>query len=154
MHFVTAETPAKAGLDVQAVRGLPRTAHHAPPKAKGREKRAVQAVEMEEVCLRFEDAFTKVARNRGSPGPDGESIEDVREHLHEVIVNLRRTLLEGTYQPGDIRRVWIPKASGGQRGLGIPNVVARIVQEAIRQVVEPLYDEHRPDAASAADGIG
>jgi group II intron reverse transcriptase/maturase len=49
-------------------------------------------------------------------------------------------LLDGTYRPGDIRRVWIPKASGGQRGLGVPNVVDRIVQQAVHQVLSPHYE--------------
>jgi group II intron reverse transcriptase/maturase len=49
-------------------------------------------------------------------------------------------LKAGTYTPGDIRRVWIPKAGGGQRGLGIPNVIDRVVQEAVRLALEPLYE--------------
>jgi group II intron reverse transcriptase/maturase len=53
---------------------------------------------------------------------------------------LHRALLNGSYQPGDIRRVWIPKPGGGQRGLGIPNVVDRWVQQALLQVLEPLFD--------------
>lgn len=57
-----------------------------------------------------------------------------------MLEGLTKALLEGTYEPGNIRRVWIPKASGGQRGLGIPNVVDRVVQEAVRQVLEPLYE--------------
>jgi group II intron reverse transcriptase/maturase len=64
----------------------------------------------------------------------------VREHLDEVLTELADALLTGTYEPGNIRRVWIPKASGGQRGLGIPNVVDRVAQEAVRQVLEPLYE--------------
>jgi retron-type reverse transcriptase len=54
--------------------------------------------------------------------------------------SLRQALLDGSFRPGAIRRVWIPKASGGQRALGIPNVVDRRVQEAVRQVLEPLYE--------------
>ena len=95
---------------------------------------------MEEVVERLEAAFGKVAANQGAPGPDRQTIEQVRKHLPRVLARLRATLLEGTYQPGGIRRVWIPKAGGGQRGLGIPNVVDRMVQEAVRMVLEPMYE--------------
>jgi group II intron reverse transcriptase/maturase len=88
----------------------------------------------------LEQAFEQVARNQGAPGPDGQSIGQVREHLSEVMPRLTAALLEGSYQPGDIRRVWIPKSGGGERGLGIPNVVDRMVQEAIRMVLEPMYE--------------
>jgi RNA-directed DNA polymerase len=64
----------------------------------------------------------------------------VREHLAEILLELKTSLLEGSYCPGDIRRVWIPKADGTKRGLGIPNVVDRVVQEAVRRVLEPLYE--------------
>jgi group II intron reverse transcriptase/maturase len=96
---------------------------------------------MEEVVERLEEAFHKVAANKGAPGPDGQTIEEVRKHLPMILPKLRASLLNGTYQPGEIRRVWIPKAgSKGKRGLGIPNVTNRMVQEAIRQVLEPLYE--------------
>jgi len=64
----------------------------------------------------------------------------VRKHWPELETALRVELLRGSYEPGNIRRVWIPKANGGQRGLGIPNVVDRVVQEAVRMVVAPLYE--------------
>lgn len=85
-------------------------------------------------------AFDQVASNDGAPGPDRQSVDEVRERLDAILRVLRRELLEGTYQPGLIRRVWIPKAGGGQRGLGIPNVVDRIVQQAVLQVMGPHYD--------------
>jgi len=94
---------------------------------------------MEKVAERLEDAFYRVASNKGAPGPDRQSISDVRKHLDEILPKLADELCTGTYQPGMIRRVWIPK-SGGQRGLGIPNVIDRLVQEATRQVLEPLYE--------------
>ena len=53
---------------------------------------------------------------------------------------LRQELLNGSYRPGDIRRVWLPKPGGGQRGLGIPNVVDRIVGQAVHQVLSPHYE--------------
>jgi group II intron reverse transcriptase/maturase len=92
------------------------------------------------VCKNLEEAFENVASNRGAPGPDRQTIVEVREHLDELLAELTDSLLEGTFQPGDVRRVWIPKAGGGQRGLGIPNVVDRVVQEAVRLVLEPLYE--------------
>ncbi|MSP55963.1 MAG: group II intron reverse transcriptase/maturase, partial [Myxococcales bacterium] len=65
---------------------------------------------------------------------------EARAHLPTLLPTLSAALLDGTYRPGDIRRVWIPKANGGQRGLGIPNVVDRMVQEATRAVLEPLWE--------------
>ena len=71
---------------------------------------------------------------------DGESVEEVVDNAHRLLPRLRRALLEGSYRPGDIRRVWIPKAGGGQRGLGIPNVIDRWVQQAMLQVLEPIFE--------------
>jgi retron-type reverse transcriptase len=68
----------------------------------------------------LEDAFQQVCRNQGAPGPDRQTIEQVREHWAQIKPVLQIALLNGSYQPGDIRRVWIPKSGGGLRGLGIP----------------------------------
>src|SRR4030042_931054 len=92
---------------------------------------------MEEVVERLEEAFEKAAANQAAPGPDRQSIERVREHLPELLPVLRASLLDGSYRPGDIRRVWIPKAGGGQRGVGGPNVVDRMGREAVGGVLEP-----------------
>jgi group II intron reverse transcriptase/maturase len=85
-------------------------------------------------------AFEKVASNKGAPGVDRQTIGDVREHIEQLIPILSQSLLNNTYRAGDIRRVWIPKSDGSQRGLGIPNVVDRIVQQAVLQILEPHYD--------------
>jgi retron-type reverse transcriptase len=85
-------------------------------------------------------AFERVAANRGAPGVDGKSVDEVREHLSTLLPRLHRELLDGSYRPGNIRRVWIPKPGGGQRGLGIPNVVDRIVQQAVLQAMSPHYE--------------
>src|SRR5450631_1537078 len=95
---------------------------------------------MEEVAYRLTDALLKVASNKGAPGPDGQTIEALADQWPVVLPRLQAELLQGTYQPGGIRRVFIPKAGGGQRGLGIPDVIDRIVQEAVRQVLEPLWE--------------
>lgn len=111
----------------------------AVPKSKRKEEKALSAT-MEEVCKRLLVAFQNVASNKGAAGPDRQSIEDVRVHLSTLLPALSTALLEGTYTPGNVRRVWLPKAGGGERGLGIPNVIDRVVQEAVRQVLEPQYE--------------
>jgi len=98
------------------------------------------ATMMKEVAARLRFAFERVAANKGAPGPDRQAIEEVREHLDVILAKLQPELLSGTYQPGMIRRVWIPKPGGGKRGLGIPDVVDRMVQEAVRRVLEPLFE--------------
>lgn len=86
------------------------------------------------------DAWERVADNRGAPGPDGISIRRFARHWE---VNLRRlTVLvqNGGYRPGRLRRVAISKPSGGQRLLSIPNVGDRVLQRAVLNVLEPLYE--------------
>jgi RNA-directed DNA polymerase len=95
---------------------------------------------MEEVAYRLTSALLKVASNKGAPGPDGQTIERLCEQWPSVLPGLQADLLAGTYRPGVIRRAYIPKAGGGERGLGIPDVVDRVVCEAVRQVLEPLWE--------------
>jgi group II intron reverse transcriptase/maturase len=85
-------------------------------------------------------AFERVADNDGAPGVDRVSVAEVAKHLDDVVAGLHQTLLDGSYQPGLVRRVWIPKSGGGQRGLGIPNVVDRVVQQAVHQVLSPHFE--------------
>jgi RNA-directed DNA polymerase len=141
LPFATAENPRVVrGAEGAKNLDLSREAACKVPKAKVKPSRAGPA-RIEEVVEGLEEAFHKVAANKGAPGPDRQTIEHVREHLPAVLLKLRRDLQTGRYQPGAIRRVWIPKAGGaGQRGLGIPNVVDRVVQEAVRQVLEPVYE--------------
>ncbi len=95
---------------------------------------------MGQVCRQLPTAFQHVAANKGAPGPDRQTIDEVRENLPALLPELTAALLSGDYRPGDLRRVWIAKVGGGRRGLGIPNVVDRMVGEAIRLVLEPLYE--------------
>lgn len=141
LGFATAENPRS----VRGAEGVERPdlsgpEAHKVPKAKLNQRQAGPA-RMEEVVERLEEAFANVAANQGAPGPDRQTIEQVHEHLPEMLSKLHQTLLDGSYVPGEIRRVWIPKDGGkGQRGLGIPNVIDRVVQEAVRQVLEPRYE--------------
>lgn len=109
------------------------------PKAKVKVEQ-VRPATLEEVVMRLEEALENVVANKGAPGPDRLTVAEVRERWPSIRPALVRGLLDRSYIPGDIRRVWIPKSGGGERGLGIPNVVDRVVQEAVRQVLEPLYE--------------
>ena len=90
--------------------------------------------------INLQVALTKVVQNRGAPGVDGRSVKEVEQDHATLVPQLRRELLAGVYRPGEVRRVWLPKPGGGQRGLGIPNVIDRWVQQAVLQVLEPIFD--------------
>ena len=142
LPFVTAEYPE---MKIEGADGSPDVDLSAPdlyavPKAKDKRRKWASAT-LERVIEKLGKAWAKVASNRGAPGPDEKTIDMVRENLTEELRNLSVSLLSGKYEPGEIRRVFIPKPGGkGERGLGIPNVTDRIVQEAVRQVLEPLYE--------------
>jgi RNA-directed DNA polymerase len=136
----TADSPQGAGGGADADRSAP--APCAVPKSRNTKGAALPAMTIREVANEenLRRAFQQVASNQGAPGPDKQNIAEVRQHLDEVLQALHRQLLNGSYRPGDIRRVWIPKSAGGQRGLGIPNVVDRIVQQAVHQVLSGHYE--------------
>jgi RNA-directed DNA polymerase len=122
------------------------------PKSSRTTSSALPPITLEEIAnlTNLQRAWLRVADNGGAAGPDRESVDDVREHIEDVLEALHRALLGGHYRPGEIRRVWIPKPSGGHRGLGIPNVIDRIVQQATAQVVGPHYE---PDFHESSHGF-
>ncbi|MBR2517017.1 group II intron reverse transcriptase/maturase [Geobacillus sp.] len=85
-------------------------------------------------------ALKQVEKNKGSHGTDGMSVKDLRRHLVEHWDAIRHALEEGTYEPCPVRRVEIPKPNGGVRLLGIPTVTDRFIQQAIAQVLTPIFD--------------
>ena len=85
-------------------------------------------------------AWNKVRSNRGAPGPDGITINEFPEHCREHWPVIKQQLLEGTYQPSPARRKAIPKPDGSQRHLGIPNVMDRLIQQAVLQILTPIFD--------------
>jgi len=91
-------------------------------------------------------ALAHVKRNKGAAGIDGMSLDALAPHLKEHWPAIRTQLLEGTYKPQPVRRVEIPKASGGTRSLGIPTVLDRFIQQAVLQVLQadwdPTFSEH------------
>jgi group II intron reverse transcriptase/maturase len=85
-------------------------------------------------------ALKRVKANKGSPGIDGMTVEELPVYLQANWEWLRAQLLDGLYQPQAVRQQEIPKASGGVRKLGIPTVVDRVIQQAILQVLGPRFD--------------
>lgn len=97
---------------------------------------------MEEVIERgnAKAALKRVRQNKGSPGVDGMTVDELPEYLVEHWEEIRERLLSGTYQPTPVKRQEIPKSGGGVRELGIPTALDRFVQQAILQVLQPRFD--------------
>jgi len=85
-------------------------------------------------------AFEKVRRGKGAPGVDGQTISDFQSGLLEELTRLVSELRTKTYQPQPVRRVSIPKPDGGERHLGIPSVRDRVVQQALLDILQPIFD--------------
>jgi RNA-directed DNA polymerase len=85
-------------------------------------------------------ALRRVEANKGAPGIDGMPVEELRAHLKAHWPRIREDLLAGRYRPAPVRGVEIPKPGGGKRLLGIPTVLDRLIQQAMHQVLMPLFD--------------
>lgn len=85
-------------------------------------------------------AFSRVKSNKGAAGVDGQTIADFSENLAEEIAQLVRELRYKSYRPLPVKRVEIPKAGGGKRMLGIPAVRDRVVQQALLNILQPIFD--------------
>jgi len=86
------------------------------------------------------DAYARVMSNKGAAGVDEMTVEELKPYLQEHWAQIKESLLNGTYQPQAVRCVEIPKPSGGVRQLGIPTVVDRLIQQALHQVMSPLFE--------------
>src|SRR5438128_2278637 len=106
------------------------------------ERPAVAGPSMEAVVERenLKTALARVKRNKGAAGVDGMSAGDLPAYLKEHWPTIRAQLLEGSYKPQPVRRVEIPKASGGKRPLGIPTVLDRFIQQSVMQVPQADWD--------------
>jgi group II intron reverse transcriptase/maturase len=115
----------------------------APTAAQGDERSGNDHAKlMERVVERsnMQAALKRVKRNKGSPGSDGMTVEELTPYLVSHWEKLREQLLAGNYQPGPVKRQTIPKSDGGVRELGIPNALDRMIQQAILQVLQPIFD--------------
>ena len=86
-------------------------------------------------------ALERVIANKGGAGIDGMRVEELRDYMNANWTTLRQSILERSYKPAPVRRVEIPKPNGGVRKLGIPTVVDRTLQQAIVQVLTPIFEE-------------
>ena len=152
MHEAGADTraempgpPRKAGDGIAEDTGLVRQACAGPAESGGEEAPGL----MEEVVSRENllEAYRRVVRNRGAPGVDGMTVGALMPYCRVHWPGIREQLLGGTYVPQPVRRVEIPKPGGGVRTLGIPTVLDRLIQQALHQVLTPLFDPTFSDAS-------
>lgn len=104
-----------------------------PPEAQELIWACVEAQNMRE-------AWKRVKQNGGAAGADGMSVEETAEHLRQHWPVIRQALAEGRYVPKPVRSVEIPKSGGGVRELGIPTVTDRLIQQALLQVLQPIFE--------------
>ena len=97
---------------------------------------------MEEVLRRenLRAALKRVQANKGAPGVDGMTVDELAGYLRKAWPALREQLLQGTYVPAPVREGQLPKPGGGTRMLGIPTVLDRFITQAMLQVMSPLFD--------------
>src|SRR5205085_406042 len=116
------------------------------------QQRALTVNLMEQVCdpKNLLRAYRRVRSNKGTPGVDGMTVHDLADWLRENTAALTASLRNGAYRPQPVRGVSIPKPGGGQRQLGIPVVVDRLVQQMILQVLNTIFD---PTFSNASYGF-
>jgi RNA-directed DNA polymerase len=125
------EAPRAVVQEVEAVTASPEP-----------ERPAQTANLMEAICDpdNIETALRAVMRNKGAPGVDGMTVRQLPGVLKARWLEIEDQLLQGRYQPQPVRRVQIPKPAGGTRDLGIPTVIDRVIQQAVLQRLQPLWD--------------
>ena len=90
--------------------------------------------------INLNKAYKQVKSNKGSGGVDGLGVDDLLDYLRNHKDELLQSIIKGKYQPNPVRRVEIPKEGGKKRQLGIPTVVDRVIQQAITQILSPIYE--------------
>jgi RNA-directed DNA polymerase len=104
---------------------------------RAEESQLMEAVVARENMFR---AYEQVVSNKGAAGVDRMTVEQLKPYLQERWAKIKEELLKGEYQPQPVRCVEIPKPQGGMRQLGIPTVVDRLIQQALHQVLSPIFE--------------
>ena len=104
---------------------------------------------MEEVLSKenMTKAMKRVEANKGAAGVDDMTVSELKGYLKQEWPRIRGELLEGRYKPSPVMRVMIPKTDGGERPLGIPTVVDRLIQQAVHQVISPIFEKDFSDSS-------
>ena len=127
--------------------GLVQSAESFPAQNIGKSDVAVRRVEQVETWEavfergNMQTALKRVESNKGAAGVDGMEVQDLSGYLKAHWLEVRAALESGTYRPSPVRRVEIPKPDGGVRQLGIPTVLDRLIQQAIAQVLTPMFEQ-------------
>jgi group II intron reverse transcriptase/maturase len=114
----------------------------AQTKETTREEQVGDLLEQVAAPQNMREALKRVEKNKGAAGVDGRTVKELQPFLLERWPSIKLSLLDGTYRPQPVKRVEIPKATGGTRSLGIPTVLDRLIQQAVLQVLTPLFDPH------------
>ena len=112
-------------------------------KRGGKERHMDTSSLMEQILSgdNLNKTYLQVVRNKGAEGVDGMKYTELQEHLEKNGENIKDQLRSRKYKPQPVRRVEIPKPEGGVRNLGVPTVTDRFIQQAIAQVLTPIYEE-------------
>ena len=113
--------------------------------AKGQEETSMELLEQILAKDNMNKAYLQVYRNKGASGVDGVTVEELLEYLKEHKEELFMRIRSRKYKPQPVRRVEIPKENGKMRKLGIATVVDRVIQQAIAQVLSPIYEKQFSD---------
>lgn len=128
----------------------------APAERSGRPAQTVREAQPARVGELWEEVFSRenlnralqrVESNKGAPGVDGMTVAELRPWLKDHWPEIRARLDAGTYRPAPVRRVSIPKPEGGERELGVPTVLDRLIQQAIAQALTPVFDPQFSDGS-------
>ncbi len=143
MRTNEAEAHASAAHDGEGRRNLPGSGVGAEARTAAAGRTNPEAPRLLEAVVERSNmlcAYERVVANQGAPGVDGLTVAELKPWLKAHWAKVRQALLAGEYMPAAVRKVEIPKPQGGVRTLGIPTVVDRLIQQALHQVLQPLFE--------------
>ena len=143
MRTDSAGAPERTARTGKGGRKLPGTVTGAEVRTVADGRTKPEALRLMEAAVERNNmlcAYERVVKNQGAPGVDGLTVAEFKPWLQAHWPKVRRALLAGEYMPTAVRKVEIPKPQGGMRTLGIPTVLDRLIQQALYQVLQPLFE--------------